>query len=164
MRYLYFNTHMVIIGLGSNVGDRAAMLDKACEALSLILHDMRCSQRMETAALLPENAPAEWDIPFLNMAVCGTTTLSPQALCEKTQHIEQKLGRIKRGMWGPREIDIDILAMGETVFVSDNLTVPHKALLNRDFALKPLAELVPDWRYPVPGEWFGKTAREIATQ
>ncbi len=142
----------VILGLGSNLGDRTANLQAAILAMGEFLQDIRSSSIMETAALLPENAPETWDLPFYNMAIAGKTSLSPRELLVRIKEVEQKLGRNKIGHWSPRTIDIDILAMlenGKNLRVNDvDLIVPHPELLNRDFALKPLLELVPEWKYP----------------
>jgi 2-amino-4-hydroxy-6-hydroxymethyldihydropteridine diphosphokinase/dihydropteroate synthase len=138
----------VILGLGSNVGDRAENLRAAISALALYLKNIRESTVLESAALLPENAPIDWDMPYLNIAIAGKTMLSPRELLSTIKEIEHKLGREKIGHWSPRNIDIDILAFGDLLLDEPDLTIPHKELLNRDFALKPLLELVPDWVHP----------------
>jgi 2-amino-4-hydroxy-6-hydroxymethyldihydropteridine diphosphokinase len=153
---------MIILGLGSNYGNRQAFLQKACKALETVLTDMSISACYETPALLPPNAPADWDLPFINQAVRGETSLTPPLLLAAIKDIEKALGRIERGRWGPREMDIDILAYQEEVLESVGLTIPHPGLLERAFALLPLAEIAPAWRYPVPGAEYGKTARELA--
>lgn len=153
---------MVILGLGSNMGNRQANLQAAVDALKPTLSGLRCSSVLESGALLLPGAPEEWDIPFLNMAVCGQARLSAELLLEEVKRIERCLGRIDRGRWGPREIDIDILAYGDQVQQKPHLKIPHPELLNRDFALLPLAELAPKWSWPVAGEFYGMTARDIA--
>lgn len=139
----------VILGLGSNVGDRAENLRAAIAELEQYVENIRKSEVLESAALLPENAPIDWDMPYLNMAIAGKTTLSPRELLSTIKDIEQKLGREKIGHWSPRNIDIDILAFGDLQVDEPDLTIPHKELLNRDFALKPLLELAPDWVHPL---------------
>ena len=140
--------HQIILGLGSNIGNRQANLDAAIVALGDCVKNIRISSVMETKALLPENAPESWDMAYLNMAIAGDTPLPPHELLAKIKQIEQNLGRVKLGHWSPRNIDIDILAMDNLVIDEPDLTIPHKELLNRDFALKPLLELMPDWVYP----------------
>jgi len=147
----------VILGLGSNVGDRAENLRAAISALALHLKNIRESTVLESAALLPENAPIDWDMPYLNMAIAGKTKLSPLEFLSLIKDIEQKLGREKIGHWSPRNIDIDILAFGDLLVDEPDLIIPHKELLNRDFALKPLRELVPDWKHPAPSNQQPKT-------
>lgn len=153
---------MVILGLGSNKGDREAYLRQATGMLAGLLQGMNSSGVHETKALLPEGAPREWDMPFLNMAVAGETDLEPRALLKAIKAIEEQLGRKPAGKWAPREIDIDILAMDGTVLDTPSLAIPHPGLLNRDFALLPLVELAPDWEYPLPGKYQGWKAADIA--
>lgn len=153
----------VALGLGTNVGDRLAFLEDAAFRLSRMVTNMKNSPIYETAALLPENASAEWDMPFLNVVVVGETSLTPQALLEAVKQLEVKLGRKPRGTWGPREIDIDILLYGDEIVDTSDLKIPHPHLLSRDFALKPLADVAPDWVYPV-GQLKGKTISELVKQ
>ncbi len=153
---------MVIIGLGTNLGDRTAQLQRAVRELAAILSPIECSAVYEGKALLPAGAPAHWDMPFLNMALKGETSLTPRALLMEVKAIERRLGRTPQGHWGPREIDIDILAYGDLVLEEDDLIIPHAGLLSRDFALVPLADVAPQWRYPKAGALRGKTARVLA--
>jgi len=153
---------LVVLGLGSNLGDRIAYMRQAKELLTTVVSGLRCSPVYESLALLPQGAPKEWDIPFFNMAVSGKTTLAPHDLLEQVKLIEQTIGRQDRGFWGPREIDIDILAYGNEVVNTPDLVIPHAGLLQRDFALVPLADIVPNWVYPVTGEHKGRTAKQLA--
>lgn len=151
----------VIIGLGSNVGTRESMLQMAVKRLHAVLEELQASPCYETPAMLLPDSPPAWDMPFLNMAVAGQCNLSPQALLAELKAIEQLLGRQERGRWAPREIDLDILAYGEEVIEDEGLHIPHRGLLQRDFALKPLADVAPDWRWPLADEYLGKTAHEL---
>jgi 2-amino-4-hydroxy-6-hydroxymethyldihydropteridine diphosphokinase len=153
---------MVILGLGSNVGDRLQHLRSAVQSLSALLQDIRCSRILESPAMLPQGAPEAWNTPYLNMAVSGVTALSPQNLFKEIKSIEKNIGRVSRGAWGPREIDIDILAMQDKVLQEADLVIPHRGLLKRDFALLPLIDVAPDWHYPVTGPYSGWLAADIA--
>jgi 2-amino-4-hydroxy-6-hydroxymethyldihydropteridine diphosphokinase len=155
---------MIILGLGSNIGDRLAYLAAAVRELALLLSDLRLSPIYESKALLPENAPPGWNIPFLNMAIGGLSDAKPAALLAEIKRIEKKMGRASKGDWGPREIDIDILAMGDAVVDTELFAVPHRQLLDRDFALLPLADIAPDWRYPAAGPYHGQRAADIARE
>jgi len=148
---------MIIVGLGSNKGDRLQYLHQAVQALKEFMTDIRCSGIYESSALLTEGAPEAWNRDFLNMAVGGETSLTPHQLLVKVKEAEKTLGRIYTGYWGPREIDIDILAYHQTVVNETNLTVPHRFLQERDFALVPLAEIAPDWLHPATN----KTALQL---
>ncbi len=152
------NKSEVILGLGSNVGNRRQNLGGAVCALSSYIENIRLSPLFESSALLPDGAPQSWDMPFYNMALVGETTMKPSDLLAITQNIEQQLGRNKAGHWSPREIDIDILAMGSMVVDIPALKIPHRELLKRDFALLPLASLAPAWVHPL----VKKTAGELA--
>jgi len=152
---------MVILGLGSNIGDRLGYLRAAVRWLSAIITDMRLSSIMESAAMLPPGATNDMDLPFLNMVISGVTSLAPHALLAEVKSIELKLGRIQRGVWGPREIDIDILAMDDVVIKSPELSIPHSGILKRDFVLLPLAEIAPQWKYPVAGPFYQQTPADI---
>lgn len=140
---------MILIGLGSNVGDRAAQLSAARDALSergVTL--LAASALVETAALLPDNAPPAWDRPFLNQVIAVETELPPHDLLTLLKATEQVLGRQDRGRWGPREIDLDLLAYHEVTCTDALLELPHPGIATRRFVLAPLAEIAPSWRHP----------------
>ena len=155
---------VVILGLGSNVGDRAQMLRRAMAGLAPFLRDLRLSSVYESRAVLPPGAPEGWNMPFLNCAAAGVTALEPEPLLEALKTLEEALGRTPRGHWGPREIDIDILAYGSRMLRVPGLSIPHPELLKRDFALLPLAELAPGWIYPVPGPEQGMAAEMLVRE
>ena len=148
----------VILGLGSNVGNRREYLCSAVMALAEYIDNIRVSSIYESEALLPEGAPLTWNMPFYNMVIAGITNLLPQEFLAAIRQIEQNLGRNKIGHWCPRKIDIDILAMGDEVVDTPDLSIPHKELLVRNFVLVPMAEIAPNWIHPV----IGKTAKELA--
>jgi 2-amino-4-hydroxy-6-hydroxymethyldihydropteridine diphosphokinase len=156
---------MIVLGLGVNLGDRLTLLRRAVEMMTQapdgFITAPRVSHVYESSALLPPGAPAAWDMPFYNMALAGETALTPEALLEAVKELECKLGRQPRGYWGPREMDIDILAYGDRVMQSRTLTLPQRELLRRDFALVPMEEVAPDWAYPAEGPMQGKTVREL---
>ncbi len=148
----------VILGLGSNVGDRMAYLNQAICLLAKLGQVSARSPIYASSALLPAGAPPWWDKPFLNMAISLETALAPHALLAEVKRIESQIGRKQRGTWSPREIDIDLLAFAQQVMMSDELTLPHPGLLERDFALLPFADIAPDWVLD------GTPAREIAAR
>lgn len=156
---------MVVLILGSNLGDRLGYLSRTIELLHPALKNLKFSSIYETQAVLPENAPSDWDKPYLNIAVRGETDLSPQDLLKKAKEIETKLGRAKEHpVWSPREIDVDIAVYGQEQIQSNNLTIPHKGLLERDFFIIPMAEIAPDWVCVVEGKYEGITIAEIASK
>lgn len=152
----------IILGLGSNLGNKMQHLSSAVSHIGAFAQNIKCSAIWESAAVLPEGAPADWDMSYYNMALLADTKLEAEQLLEAVKVVEEKLGRQQRARWAPREIDVDILAYGETCIETDTLAIPHPYLLERDFALLPFAELWPDWKYPVEGIYHGKTAEKIA--
>lgn len=149
----------VTIGLGSNVGDRLANLRDAVREIETFISHIAYSSLYESEALMPENAPESWDSPFYNMAVMGTCALPADELLVRLQCIENSMGRTKEnGKWAPRIIDLDILTYADDVLTSTELAVPHPEMLNRDFVLLPLSELIPKWRHPIAK----KTIEELA--
>jgi len=140
-------TILVHLGLGSNLGDRKEFLSMACNHLcSEAIREFRASSVYESEPLLKIPQPK-----FLNMVVCGLTVLSPQELLKKCQQIELLSGRIRRGHWGSREIDIDILSYGKRIINKENLVIPHPEIENRSFVLMPMLELSPEWLHPETG-------------
>ncbi len=148
---------MIILGLGSNIGNKEDNIAKALDQLKAFVTNIKFSKPYHSKALLPENAPKEWDIDFINIAVSGNTKLNPFELLKNIKAIEKNLDRIDRGFWSPREIDIDILAIDDLIIESSILTIPHKYLTERDFVLFPLSEIEPNWQHPV----IKKTASQL---
>ena len=157
---------MVILGLGSNLGDRLAHLRNALRLIKKIpqLTVSQVSPVYISDALLPENAPTSWDTPYLNLSVRCETTLAPYDLLNHTKQIEINLGRKPNKEWGPRVIDVDILAWDDLIQYDKVLHIPHECLHERPFALWPLADVAPHWVYPLPGPNQGKTAIEMTAK
>ncbi|HLB42280.1 MAG TPA: dihydropteroate synthase [Gammaproteobacteria bacterium] len=155
---------MIILGLGSNIGDRLNHLRKALQTIKNIPHltVQQVSPIYLSDALLPDNAPRDWDQPYLNAALRCETTLDPLELLKQLKNIEWSIGRKPEiRHWGPRILDIDILAWDDRVIKSDLLTIPHENLLHRPFALWPLADIAPFWLFPLSGSSQNKTAAEM---
>jgi 2-amino-4-hydroxy-6-hydroxymethyldihydropteridine diphosphokinase len=134
---------VAIIGLGSNLGDRRATLRSAVAALAA---DGRC--RVLASSSLHETAPLGPALhAFLNGAVAVETALDAAALLQHLLTIEVAHGRERRERWGPRTLDLDLLvawtADGALVeHHEDGLTLPHPRITERDFVLRPLAEVL----------------------
>jgi len=154
---------MVILGLGSNLGDRLLHLKKAVSALSKFISDIKTSHIYESDALVPKEAPDSWDIKYLNMALSGKTNLEPHDLLKKIKDVENKLGRNENHeFWSPREIDIDIIDYEGVILGEDKLTIPHKHLLERAFFLLPISDIESNWKFPIKeSKSYGKTAKEL---
>ena len=126
------------MGLGSNVGDRAAHLAHARERLAALpgTRVAGVSREEETAPLGPVPQGA-----FLNQMVLLETTLTPEALLAQCRAIEAERGRERRERWGPRTLDLDIVRFGVREVQEAGLTIPHPELPRRDFWLREIAEL-----------------------
>ena len=134
------------IGLGSNLGDREQNLRSALEHLRRLPHTqaVQVSLWRETP---PEGGPPQG--PYLNGAAELHTELPPGDLLAGLQGIEKTLGRKRDGpRWGPRTIDLDLIAYDDLQMDEPNLTLPHPRAHERRFVLEPLAEIAPDWRHP----------------
>lgn len=135
----------VVIGLGSNVGDRLANLREATSRIAALGTVLARSSIYETA---PVGGPAQAD--FLNAALLVEYMESASALLAALQSIEHHLGRVRTERWGPRTIDLDILWIDGEAIETPDLVVPHPRLGERAFALAPLLEVAPDAPYARP--------------
>jgi 2-amino-4-hydroxy-6-hydroxymethyldihydropteridine diphosphokinase len=137
----------VYLGLGSNLGDRRANLERAVVALRSHpeIPSVLVSTFIETT---PVGGP-EGQRPYLNGAARIETDLEPPALLATLKEIERALGRREGPRWGPRPIDLDILLYDQRVLETPDLVIPHARFRERAFVLKPLAEIAPDARDPV---------------
>lgn len=141
---------MVVLGLGSNLDDKLANLRKALAKIKDIpgMNIQQVSPVYLSEAELPENTLVEWNLPYFNIAIRCEVTSQPLELLEKIKNIETQIGRNQKNLrWAPRSIDIDILGWDNLVMDTEKLTIPHKHLLNRPFALWPLADVAPWWKY-----------------
>ena len=134
------------IGLGSNVGDRAANLDAACHGLEgRGVEVLERSSNYETA---PQGEVLDQP-DFLNAVVKVDTDLDPEALLDACKDIERQVGRDPAGRrHGPRVVDLDVLLLGELEVRSGRMTLPHPEILTRRFVLEPLLELEPGIALP----------------
>ena len=134
----------IFLALGSNIGNRQENINQAIRFLSKEITDIKQAPIYESKAVGYEDQP-----DFLNTVISGYTDLSPEELLNFVKKVEKQTGRIKRFRWGPREIDIDILFYGNLVIEKDNLIIPHPRIQERDFVLKPLCDLEPEFIHPV---------------
>ena len=132
------------LSLGSNLGDREANLREAVRRLRDFSEVVAISSFYETEPVEFTNQP--W---FLNIAVGLQTDLMPRQLLTAVLKIERDMGRRRLQPKGPRSIDIDILLFGATVVEDPKLVIPHPAMHERNFVLKPLAEIAPGAKHPV---------------
>jgi len=136
---------VVYLGLGSNLGDREALLGRA-RSLLAGLRGTTLSARSRVYVTAPVGGPEQGD--FLNQVVELRTSLSPNELLAATRSVESALGRERREKWGPRAIDVDILWYDGFSVADGELVVPHPRMEDRRFVLEPLSELAPDLLLP----------------
>ena len=135
----------IAISLGSNLGDRLAHLEYAVDALHLDLSDLLVSSFLETqpVGVGPEHGT------YLNGALVGRTQLPARALLDRLLEIEEERGRVRPYPMAPRTLDMDLILYGDAIIEEDGLSVPHPRFRERDFVLRPLAEIAPEMIDPV---------------
>jgi 2-amino-4-hydroxy-6-hydroxymethyldihydropteridine diphosphokinase len=132
-----------LLALGGNLGDVRATFDRAltmlCDGAGIRL--LARSSDYATPPWGVEDQP-----PFINACVAVETSLTPQALLARAQAVERAFGRDRahQQRWGPRTLDIDLIAYNDLVLDTQELTLPHPRLFERAFVLVPLAEIAPE--------------------
>lgn len=133
------------IGLGSNLDAPRRHVETALAELDQLplCHCLRHSRLYRSAPVGPADQP-----DFINAVALVATRLSPLALLDQLQALEQRHGRERGRRWGPRTLDLDLLLFDDRQLALPRLTLPHPELANRAFVLRPLAELAPQLRLP----------------
>ncbi len=149
----------VVLSLGGNVGDKAATLRRAFRAL-----DGAPEIELTAVSRLYRTPPwgktdQDW---FVNACALALTNLPPVALLDRVKALEVELGRTPAERWGPRVIDIDLIAYNELALRTDRLALPHPELFNRAFVLVPLAEIAPG--LVVDGKRVGAAAARLGAE
>ena len=146
---------VVVLALGSNLGDRLANLQGAVDALCSGpgLDDVAVSPVYETA---PVGGPAQPD--YLNAVLVAATSLPPRAVLDRGRAAEAALGRVRGPRWGPRTLDVDVIAYGDEISDDPELTLPHPRAHERAFVLAPWHDLDPGAVIPGRGRIAGLLA------
>lgn len=153
--------HTAFIALGSNMGDKDAHLLFGVDELKKIKQI-----QVEKVSSFIRTEPygyTDQDV-FLNGACMIRTTLTPEELLDVCQHIEAEAKRVRRIHWGPRTLDLDVLFYDQEIIATERLNVPHPDMANRDFVLKPMAELAPWWGHPVTHKTMQQMLNELQLQ
>ena len=137
---------MIILSIGTNIGDRQANIANAITALGQI-------SKVVTVSPIYTSEPwgFESENGFYNIALILETSLSPLDLLYATQQIERDLGRTAKTTtsYTDRIIDIDIIDYNNQTIDTQTLTLPHKLMHKRNFVLYPLADIAPNWQHPI---------------
>ena len=147
----------VYVAIGSNIGDSKAHLDGAVEALKAD-EKIRVLKVADYIVTKPYGGVEQDD--FLNSAVEIETLYSPEELLDKLHKIETEHNRTREIHWGPRTLDLDILLYEDLVMDTADLVIPHKDMHNREFVLKPMAQIAPYAKHPV----FGMSMQNLLEQ
>jgi dihydropteroate synthase len=149
----------VVLALGGNVGDKVASLRRTLRAIA-------GEPGVELTAVSRFYRTPPWGKTdqdwFVNACALARTTLKPEALLERVKALEVELGRAPTERWGPRVIDIDLIAYDDVTLKTERLTLPHPELFNRAFVLVPLAEIAPD--LVVAGVRVGEAAARLGAE
>ena len=145
----------VCVALGSNRGPRHGHLRHAVARLRNILTELHVSSFLET---VPEGIVEQPD--FLNGVVTGWSSAEPELILEQLQEIEVERGRERPFPGAPRTLDLDLILVGDLVFNTPKIVLPHPRFRIRRFVLEPLVEVAPELVDPVSG----RTIKELFTQ
>ncbi len=145
--------HHVYVAFGSNLDERKETILSAMEEMKRKkMEFLRISTMYETEPYGVADQPK-----FMNCVAFVKTELAPMELMETLLDIEKDLGRVRDQRWGPRKIDLDIIFYDKKIINFVDLMIPHPDMQNRDFVLKPLAEIAPDYFHPM----LKKTVSEL---
>ncbi len=130
-----------VLGLGSNIGDKAGNIARALDLL-----EERGDVRVVRRSPLYRSEP--WGVKdqdwFVNACAGVATSLSPIELLERCLAVETEMGRVRQQRWGPRLIDIDVLTYGTQTIDTERLKLPHPLIEQRAFVLAPMSDIAPD--------------------
>jgi len=147
--------HSCVIGLGSNLGEKARHINQAMEGISRL-------GKIESLSAMYKTQPwgNEAQDFFLNAVVMIQAKIDPWDLLQQLIQIELKTGKEKKEHWGPRKIDLDILYYGQKIIFEKSLIIPHPFLHLRNFVLIPMQEVAAGFLHPI----YRKTTNELLKQ
>ena len=129
------------LALGSNLGDRLGQMRAALDYL-----ERQYPVQVRAVSPVYQNRAVGMGAAddFLNAVVSVETELGPEPLLDACLEIENQLGRVRSGVWGPRTIDLDLLAYEQAILQTERLQLPHPRIAERDFVAKPLMDIAPE--------------------
>ena len=150
----------LLLGLGSNTGNRKQMLTSAIILIGEIIGDVKAISNIY------ETSPEGFESPndFFNIAIAVETDLPPLEILARTQAIEREMGRTHKNpeIYEDRCIDIDILFYGNLIHASKTLRIPHPLAHTRSFVLEPLSDIAPDFLHPEWNKSIADLLKEIS--
>jgi len=149
---------IVYIGIGSNLGDRRANINRGIDLLNQ-LKDTKVEKVSSLFETDPQGGPPQGR--FLNGALQMATSILPLELLTKLKWIEKRLGRKKTGVCDPRPLDLDLLFYDDVVIKGEKLEIPHPRLHQRIFVLRPLAEIAPEMVHPILNKSITRLFEEL---
>jgi len=137
------------IAMGGNIGKVQTCFNQARAELHTLpdIHVTASSMLYQTPPLGPTG-----QCDYLNAVIEIKTDMQPMALLGTLQNIENCHGRLRDNHWGPRTLDLDILAMETLILDTERLQLPHPHMQNRQFVLRPLCDIAPSWQHPRSGK------------
>lgn len=147
------------IGIGSNLGDKNL---NCLAAIEMIEEIPGCQLTGRSDLYLTKPVGVQGQDWYMNGVVSISTKLRPQDLLRRLMAIEAEMGRVRRGRWESRIIDLDILLYGHEIINEENLTIPHPLMHLRRFVLVPLVQLAPDLIHPCLGVTMAELLQKIS--
>lgn len=143
-----------VIACGSNMGEKEDYINQAAKKLS---EDAKCRLRKSADLIVTKPYGGVEQDDFVNGAFFIETLYEPEELLAFLNRLEAEAGRERLIHWGPRTLDLDIIFYEDEIIQTEKLTIPHKDMHNRDFVLRPLMQIVPQWVHPI----YKKTTAEL---
>lgn len=153
--------HLAYIAVGSNLGDKEAYIRQGIETLN---GKEDCVVERVSELIVTKPYGVEEQPDFLNGMIELRTLLFPQELLDVLHQVEQEADRKRNIRWGPRTLDLDIIFYDDCVVDEERLQIPHLDMENREFVLKPLAELTPYLRHPLNGKTVRRMLEELSVR
>lgn len=153
--------HLAYIAVGSNLGDKEAYIRQGIETLN---GKEDCVVERVSELIVTKPYGVEEQPDFLNGMIELRTLLFPQELLDVLHQVEQEADRERNIRWGPRTLDLDIIFYDDCVVDEERLQIPHLDMENREFVLKPLAELAPYLRHPLNGKTVRRMLEELSVR
>lgn len=150
-----------LVGLGSNLGPRQALLEQALALLSQP-PELEVLARSAWRETRPVGGPPD-QRPYLNGAALLSTTCDPHGVLARLQDVERRCGRTRDVRWGPRSVDLDLLLYDRITLRSSTLSVPHPRMAWRRFVLEPAAEIAAEMVHPTTGWSVGRLLTHLNT-